>query len=126
MWRFSDYERVPRETAWLMTLRAAVLALIDRKLQLLAELEAIDADLREAHRTLGEIPSLAHPPAAPPPPARPRARLVRKPCHRCGQAFEMRPTTKFCKPCFSAQASERMKATQAARRAVLTADARRL
>jgi hypothetical protein len=42
-------------------------------------------------------------------------KLVKKPCARCGETFEMPKTTKYCNPCFRTQAGERLTAARRAK-----------
>jgi hypothetical protein len=99
-----------------VSLRDAILAKIDRKMQLLAELESINTELAEAYSVLGEIPSHAAL-AILPQKAEPlhavtkkpyKEQLVLKPCARCGKPYELPKRKKFCGPCFVAQAADRM------------------
>lgn len=108
-------------------------ALIDRRLELLAELSSIEQQFRDAGVKLTEIPTLNAARQAqagatatlvsgsvefvgvPAPKKRrfstaeqERRRLREKPCELCQQTFLGTETRRFCHGCFRRQASERM------------------
>ena len=83
-----------------MTLRAAILALLDRKMAILAELEAINADLADGYAVLGEVPSVRKKKirtAAPRAVAVPSGPPLRT-CRTCAAA-PLRPRQRFCDVC---------------------------
>lgn len=105
------------------TLKACIGALIDRKLAILAELAAIDADLHEGARVLGTIPSVRAAATAPVPQVVvPTLTAVPKPkggdrrkkhplvCPRCQDIKPRYRTSKFCDDCRPLVQREHMQA----------------